>query len=509
VNANKNAATYRRSSKDRNDVSPAAQQRKLEDLARERGLMTVADFVDVLESASEEEEDRSDWPGWVELTTALQNPRRGWNHLLIYDTSRVARRRHIAAAFKHRAKKLGVTIHFATIPQDLDPIAEVFLESMFHAYDEAHSLMCRQKGLMGMAENVRRGWRAGGRAPMGYRLEHQSTGVIRDGRPVMKSKLALGPDAERIRAYLKGRAVGLPRAKLARDIGLKCNPSSLIGIEWNALTYAGHAVWNVHAEPGKGAKRRPREEWIIQRNTHEALITDVEAEAILTALTNSRVGQAVSKAKAAMSDYLLTGILFTSDGRPWTGKSGVYYKLRRSEQGPGRLVKCELVDQAVLAQVTSDMRSDAFLEKLISMSREAGLMTDPGKPIREQLAKLEREKHRAAELALTVEDGGTFTRIIEERSRQIEALRAELAAIKADSTLSEMIRALTPAKLRELLMELGGPRAALSHMAERVVLEPDLNTFQVHYRAALGLSVVSPWGRQGLAPVFVKALRIA
>ncbi len=49
-------------------------------------------------------------------------------------------------------------------------------------------------------------------------------------------------------------------------------------MEWNALTYSGNTVWNVRNEKSPdggyigGEKRKPRSEWMIQENTHEALI---------------------------------------------------------------------------------------------------------------------------------------------------------------------------------------------------------------------------------------------
>jgi len=495
----KNAALYLRSSKDRNDVSPAAQRRKLEELANSSGLTIVAEFVDVEESAKDE-----DRPAFLQLLRSFKDQSRGWSTLLVYDTSRLARRRYIAQAFKHEARKRGISIRYAMLPADLDPIAEVVLESSFEAYDEVHSLMSRQKGLLGMRENVARGFRAGGRAPVGYRLEHQPTGAVRDGKPVMKSHLVVSDKARVIRAYLKGRSRGIPRARLARDLKLALNPSSLVGVEWNALTYAGHTVWNVHSD-AKGARRRPRAEWVVKRDTHEALITDAEAEGILAELSTSRMSEAISRAKAAMSAYLLTGMLVTEDGRKWTGRYGRFYKLKGSERGPGCQVRTDLVDRAVLAQIASDMRSDTFLEQLLEASRRAGVMTDPARPLKERIARLEREKGKAAELALAAEDSQPFVRLVQERSDQIAALRAELEAVESDSALIEAVRRLTPAVLRELLLELGGPAAALQAMVARVVLEPDLSC-RVDYRAAGALSMASPRGYGRSVPVLSQAV---
>src|SRR5688572_20048465 len=111
---------------------------------------------------------------------------------------------------------------------------------------------------------------------------------MRDGEPVTKSKLVPNADAPVIAAYLKGRAAGRDGAALARELGLKLSRSTLVGIEWRALTYAGHTVWNVERSRGVAAgyegERSEERARSVQRNTHPALITEAEAEAILTRL---------------------------------------------------------------------------------------------------------------------------------------------------------------------------------------------------------------------------------
>src|SRR5690606_4399438 len=107
--------------------------------------------------------------------------------------------------------------------------------------------------------------------------------------PVMKSRLVADELAHQVTTYLRARATGEMRGQILARLGLDWQASSLNGMEWQALTYAGHTVWNMHAEreggsSKSGTKRRPRSEWMIQRETHEALITDDEAEAILAQL---------------------------------------------------------------------------------------------------------------------------------------------------------------------------------------------------------------------------------
>ncbi len=179
--------------------------------------------------------------------------------------TRLARNQFIAQIFKHEATKLGVEIVYAIAP-DLDPITRLMLDSFMEAQAQVHSMMSKQKGLGGMRENVVQGYRAGGKAPTGYQLNKIQTGAIRDGVPVTKSTLMSSDKAPLITSYLKMRAKGEPRSKSADNAGLSLAVSTLIGIEWNALTYAGHTVWNVRNEHKKGEgykgnnKRRPREE---------------------------------------------------------------------------------------------------------------------------------------------------------------------------------------------------------------------------------------------------------
>lgn len=462
------AALYLRSSKDRADIAISAQSQELEKLARSRSLKIVHRFEDAVESGSTE-----DRPGFIELTRAIRNPNRGWDFLLVYDTSRIARRRYIAQAIKHEAKKRGVTILYARMPADLDPVAELVLESVFEAMDEAHSLMSREKGLAGMAENVRQGWRAGGRAPLGYQLETHATGAVRDGKPVTKSKLVPSDKARQVGDYLRARAQGHPRSQAGK--GLQLAKTSLFSMEWNALTYAGHTVWNVHSPTGK--KRRPRAQWVINRGTHEALISDAEAEAILAQLETSKIGDAISRGKMASSSALLAGLLYTSEGKTWI-VHGRYYRLRK----PGKMILAQSLEAAVIQQVTRDSESEIYLNKLLSAAKAASGIAPRNHE--SQRKTLEREKIKAAELALNGDP--IFLQIVADRTRQLEALQLEIEATAKEQALSGHIGQLTVDALKELLAG-QDPLMRIQTLVERITLEPDLRC-RLHYRTVPGRS---------------------
>jgi site-specific DNA recombinase len=258
--------------------------------------------------------------------------------------------------------------------------------------------------------------------------------------------------------------------------------TSLIAVEWNALTYAGHTVWNRHAPNGGGTKMRPRSSWQVTRDTHEALISDAQAETILTKLETSQVGRSVSQAMAANSKYLLTGLLYTEDGQMWVAH-GKYYRLKNRDGLAGKTVLADSIECAVLEQVEACMKSDLFLRKLLTAAQRHRRAADPAAAIDQQIAKLEKEKNRAAELALT-SDSDTFIALVEERSRHIESLRREAEAVRHDDTLSKQLEGMTVAGLRGLLADHSREKA-LQLLVDRIVLERDL-TCQIELKAVPG-----------------------
>lgn len=489
-------------------MSIDAQRRELQQLAAARGLTIVTEFADAVQSGSTE-----DRPAFRDLSAALRNRGRGWSHLLVLDTSRVARGRFIAQAFKRECAKYGVAIHYAKVPE-VDPISAVILESVFEAIDEVHSLMSREKGLAGMAENVRQGYRAGGRAPLGYKLVHQGTGAIREGKPVMKSQLALAAGHEAVRDYLAARAAGTPRTIALQDSRLQVAATSLIGMEWNALTYAGHTVWNRHHELDRhghrtGRKLRPRAEWLITRDTHPALITDTQAEAILAALETSEMAAKVRAAKAQRAGFVLAGLLQTESGDLWTCRGHRHYRLKASTAQRGKLIRVEDVEAPVMEQVERDLRSDLFIRRLLVALKEGS--PEPGSEgaIRAEIARLTKQRERAARLALASEDGGVYADLVSQCTRQIEALQRDLASVMATAGSRQDAQRLTAEDIRRELDQVG-VRELVPLVVSRVVLEPDL-TCRVEYGAGRCPSMASPEGREGRTPLYsvVRVVRAA
>ena len=494
------AVLYLRSSKDRADASPAAQRRALEELARARQIIIVGEFVDAVESGKDD-----DRPGFQSLLRAIRAPDRNWDHILVLDTARIARRRALAIIFEEQeCKRRGIRIFYKSLP-DSDPITEMLLKSILQAMDEWHSLTSKVKGLAGMAENVRQGWRAGGRAPRGYVLHHVETGAIRDGVPVSKSKLVPSEESSRVRTFMQNRARGIKRARALEIAGADWASSTVIEMERNALVYAGHTVWNKTAERidggyVNGLKWRPRSEWVIQRDTHEALITDDEAETILAALEVKKRGGG----RPARRTYLLAGLMFTPEGESWSGDGGNY------RLGKGTRISADPLEKAVVAQLVADLQSDATATAIAEHYRkQAKAMGGPDEAaaLRRRVAEIDRKTARLADLAADAKAPDALI-------RQIEGLEAERARISetlenfdADTETAKVLREVTPGEIKRMLKEVANDMAecdpeplrdTLRQVVDKIEISPDSFEATMTYRFApaskSGVWLASPRG---------------
>ena len=489
-------------------MSLDAQRRELIALAKAKSLPVVEEFADAVESGKDDQR-----PGFQSLLRRLKDPERTWSYLLALDTSRIARNQYLAHALHYEAEKRGIKVLYAKIPET-NTLVDVVIRAVMQAFDQLHSLMSREKGLTGMAENVRQGWRAGGRAPRGYELRHMPTGATRDGFPVTKSKLALGAEARHVAAYLKSRASDVRRDAAAVQAGLHATASSLIGIEWNALTYAGHTVWNVHAErlPGGeykgGQKRRPREEWVIQYDTHPALITTDEAEKILGQLNRGRAKKYKTRAQ-----YLLSGLLVTPNGRAWHGNGDGYY---RAEKGP-RIAQ-QSIEEAIVRQVTEDLQSKTFIAALVEETRRMATPQSINdlRPLREKLSAITAKIGRLADLAADSETARPFLEQIREQEKHRAALVEELDKRESEIRAVDVLRTITEPDVRRILNSLtenmqhadrDALKAFLTGLLERVELDPETQFCRLHYAVRTGDFVASPRGFEPF-PAFTTCARV-
>lgn len=498
------AVIYARSSKDISDVSIDAQRRALHELATTRNLVVVDEYADAVESGKD-----ADRPAFQRLLHDLKAPGRAWEWVLVLDTSRVARRRILSMMFERDCEQQRVRIVYKNLP-DTDAATDMIIRSVFQAFDEYHSLASRAKGLAGMAENIRQGWRAGGRAPRGYQLEYHATGAIRDGQPVLKSRLIVDEDtAPLVASYLKLRARGEARGAAIARLQLPWPATSTHAMDWQALTYAGHTVWNVHAEREGGAsaggqKRRPRSEWIITRGTHPALITDEEAEAIITQQERAIQGRRTRK-----TPLLLAGLVHAPDGRVWHGDGGGCYRL-----GKGKRIDARRLESAVLDRIEADLLADATVDRILQALRSINDDPVDGRTLaglEKRIANLTAQIGRTVDLASRIDDPAPVLR----RVADLEAMRARLvdelnglrarAGSQGDAAKigPDDVRRLLAGLLAEIRQSVDDPiaRQVIAQVVEKIELDPENLSCRVHYAVEVTGDKMASRSRHELSPV--------
>ncbi len=272
--------------------------------------------------------------------------------------------------------------------------------------------------------------------------------------------------------YLVERAKGLNGAEALRLAGLTIAKASRVGIEWNALTYAGHTIWNVHAEPGTGARRRPRSDWVVQRDTHPALITDAQAEAILARLEiYSR-----KAVRARSGPRILSGLLMTPDGRRWEADRGHYRAGSR-----GRHVAAEPLESEVVDRIWEDLQSPAFTKALLraAQAQASEADGDPAADLRATVMALDKRIDRLVELATESDTPGPLLRQMEAAERERVGLVRQIGEVENEYRRSAALGRLTEADVKRTLAALAdelrerdGLKSALVGLLERIELDP-------------------------------------
>lgn len=414
-------ALYLRSSKDRHDVSVESQRRELRAFAEANSLLVVAEFVDKVESAK-----TANRPAFQDMVAEVKSSKCRFAEILCFDTSRFSRRQYDAQMYKHLLKKKGVGLRFLKLPKT-DPLMDSVLESLMEVFDEFHSQKSKVDGLRGMRENIIQGYRAGGPAPYGYKLEKHVVGT-RDGDPITKSTLVPDPmDAPTVKAYLEARATGESRKSASRRLNIDKKPNTLLYLEGNALVYAGHTVWNRHNERVEGSyvggtKFRDPSEWITNRDTHEAIISDETANAVLA----MQSGRTRASGRQRNNDYVMSGLLKCDCGAPMYGNSGFY---RCRDRCGSSSIKRETVDEMVVNTLLDDLLTEDAVSLLAKMAqdrinRAPKQKDDEATAVGAEMDELDKEIAKLVELLTKVE----HQRALLNRLDELEGRRGKLEA---------------------------------------------------------------------------------
>ena len=173
----KKVAIYVRSSKDLHDVSCEAQKEQLTKVVKENGEQIYRIFCDKRLSST-----RDVRPAFDEMISLAMSKQSPFPKIYCLDTSRFGRDQHETQVILYGLRrKRNIEVIFTSMPQTGTYIDPAF-ETIMTAFDYMHSQGSKVKGVAGMKQNILGGFRAGGRAPYGYKHEKIELGKDANGK---------------------------------------------------------------------------------------------------------------------------------------------------------------------------------------------------------------------------------------------------------------------------------------------------------------------------------------
>ena len=438
-----NSIIIARSSADRHDVSCESQIQEIREEALKRG----ENIYKVLTYSGTTHLEFNEDPEFKELLSEVKSKNRRWNKLWFYDTARVSRKRYKAQAIKTLLQHHDVTVEFLKFPKTGVDHVDNMMEGIMEAFDQMHSDMSRAGSIRGQKQNIRNGFRAGGKAPFGYKLKKHVTGTNKENSEIFKTTLEPDPETFPIaKEYFVRRASGESRRSIFNDFESRCilNPSRKKrwptstgkSIEENVMVYQGHSTYNRHnSRIGKkgyvgGRKWNDEKEWSISKNTHERCIDDDIANKIKTQLSHHKL----KKNNPGPKRYLLTDILICGDcGSRMVGNSGYYScqkKLRNSKECSNSNIKASFLDNVILKLLKEKLITKKFFDEFVDTIKDhyEEYKKQSQKNQRKNLKQIEKLKNRIFNLMNLYSRGKIEAGLIEE---QISPLQQELGELES------------------------------------------------------------------------------
>jgi len=448
----KSVAIYVRSSKDRNDVSCKAQKQELVAYAKQQEYMHIYIFEDKALSSTRDER-----PQFDKMIAIATSSKSRFFTILCKDTSRFGRDSTEMRVLLYQLRnKHGINVIFKDMPHTDSYMDEAF-EQIMSAMDYIHSQQSKAKGVASMKQNIRQGYRAGGRAPYGYKLEETVITKHRNGDDITKTRLVPDPaTAPYAVEYFERRAKNEPRKAILEDFNRRGIPTPSSSTAWAVSTaksmednidvYLGHLTFNKSNERLKkngkpdgykgGKKWRPRNEWVINKNTHEALIR-VE----LSEIIKSNKEKGLRDSPYNKKTYPLSGIIKCSIcGSNFTGDSGYYRCNGKHKIG----VRCfnggisqPYIEKALVSLLSSIVLKFDNLNRIIDKINERCQSEDTSRlpELQKQLEKTDKERKRLirAHIKNIIDDNDLETELLalnERKTRLTEAIEEALAENK-------------------------------------------------------------------------------
>jgi len=301
--------------------SPAFQARRCKELAENLGVLVREEDIFIDEAKSGRSFQQREKFQLVKEKIASGK----YSYLLCYKFDRLGRN-FIASCINIadlEASNPNLRIISATEGEDR------FIRNMMLAVAEKYSEQLSERVSDGQRETTIQGFSCGGWAPYGYKeiKVQDPNGNSRQGKPILKGKYVVVPEkAKVVRQIFEWYGQGLSYRNIAWKLNEQEIPSpqgstwdlSGIGSILNNEVYRGVLIRGkikkiVNRVTGKRSKiSKPRSEWVICENAHEAIVPRELWEKIqerLSMLRKAREEHGLRSTRNLHSKYLLSGLM--------------------------------------------------------------------------------------------------------------------------------------------------------------------------------------------------------
>ncbi len=432
-------ALYARVSSDqqaeKNNSIPS-QIRLLHEYALKYNMEVVKEYVDEGESALS-----INRPAFLEMIAETKKKFPPFQGILVWKLSRFARNRQDSITYKSMLKKRDIEIISISEPIDDTPQGQL-MEGMIEVIDEFYSAVLAQETLRGMAENARKGYRNGGFPIYGYKNVR-----IFDEKRNPKTKYEVnGAEAKVVKLIFELYAKGNGLKNIVMELARRAiKPRS--GSYWSKSTvanilrnepYIGWTVFNKRDKKTTGRQFKPKDEWIIIKNTHEPIISEELFNRVQKLIEERQPKN--TPAQVTASQYLLSGLMRCGKCSGAYGVTGygrqrkyAYYNcINYSKKGkkvcPGRRLRADELDQEIIERVRKLVFSDENMRKLLDDINAAtkSLRIDYGRKITDLKKKAADLQLRARRQYEAIESGKIDLSLVAERLKELRIQRDSL-----------------------------------------------------------------------------------
>jgi site-specific DNA recombinase len=435
--------------------------RKVEEL----GGRIVTNFTD------QESGRRDDRQAWSDLVREARNDgNRRFDAVVIYSTSRLARDLFRALAYERELARAGVEVFYAVAAGDQTSPEGRLVRHIFQALDQFEVEKLGRETRRGQTENARQGYRNGGRAPYGYRLEREPHPDPRRARAGdRKSRLVPDPDQARVVAEIFDHYLaGWGFKEIANHLNRPSGPPSRRHVDsrrntagkWSKTTirailenpaYTGRLFWNRldfrQAKLGEGpVVRRAEEEWVESQERHEAIVPDDWFERAAAELSKRSRSEGARRRSPQRRFYQLRGIVHCATGHNPLRMHGkerkgiTYYACSyrisygdKAAEALGHGKWQYLREDALLAVIDGFFEQHVFGQQRIARFLEqratlAGELRSEGRDERNRLERRLTDVDQRVELQLRAIETGVDPTLVRDRVETLTAERDELQA---------------------------------------------------------------------------------